>query len=158
MVNTLDHEFPTINDDSLLLLMRLARIITCGLILGANVPIIIFIMNQGSKTFLDWLIVFDSFLCLSNLRNGILLVDTLQNYHDSIDICTCHVFLSFFSSLCNRLCTLPWYWHLQVHSGSRKFIWVFNKAKKSSRKLHPACNASNFLESDWLGYILQRGL
>ena len=106
MVNTLDHEFPTINDDSLLLLMRLARIITCGLILGANVPIIIFIINQGSKTFLDWLIVFDSFLCLSNLRNVILLVNTLQNYHDSIDICTCHVFLSFFSSLCNRLLSL----------------------------------------------------
>ncbi len=100
MVNTLDHEFPTINDDSLLLLMRLARIITCGLILGANVPIIIFIINQGSKTFLDWLIVFDSFLCLSNLRNNvILLVNTLQNYHDSIDICTCHVFLSFFTRL-----------------------------------------------------------
>ena len=103
MVNSLDHEFPTINDDSMLLLMRLARIITCLLILCTNVPIIIFIMNQRSKTFLDWLIVFDCFLCLSNLSNVILLVNTL---HDSINICTCHVFLSFFTSLCNRLLSL----------------------------------------------------
>ena len=101
--DTLEHEFLAWRGDgSLLILMRLAQIITCGLILGANVPIIIFIMNQGSKTFLDWLIIFDCSLCLSDLRIIILIL----NYSDFVDFCIYHVFLTFYTSLCNRLLSL----------------------------------------------------
>ena len=101
--DTLEHEFLAWRGDgSMLILMRLAQIITCGLILGANVSIIIFIMNQGSKTFLDWLIVFDCSLCLSDLRIIILIL----NYSDFVDFCIYHVFLTFFTSLCNRLLSL----------------------------------------------------
>ena len=99
IVDTLEHEFQNFGDVSMLLLMRLAQFITCVLILGTNVPIIIFIMNQGSKTFLDWLIIFDCCLCLSDLRVVILVL----NYSDFVDFCICHVFLSFCTSLCNRL-------------------------------------------------------
>ena len=99
IVETLEHEFQNFDDVSLFLLMRLAQFITCILILGTNVPIIIFIMNQGSKTFLDWLIIFDCCLCLSDLRVVILIL----NYSDFVDFCICHVFLSFFTNLCNRL-------------------------------------------------------
>ena len=99
IVDTLEHEFLTSGDDSLLLLMRLAKFITCGLILGTNVPMIMFILNQGSKTFLDWLIVFDCFLCLSNLHVVILL--------HVLDVGFCYrVFLSLFCNLCNKLITL----------------------------------------------------
>ena len=106
IVETLDHEFQTFNDDYMLLLMRLAQFITCVLILGANVPIIIFIMNQGSKTFLDWLMVFDCFLCLTRLREVILIVSFLLNYSNPLDFCIFHTFIGYFTSLCNRLLSL----------------------------------------------------
>ena len=103
VVDTLEHEFLSSGDDSMLLLMRLAKLLTCGLILVTNVPMIIFTTNQGSKTFLDWLIVVDCFLCLSNLH-----VVMLLNYFSNKDVgfCICYVFFSFFSNLCNRLLTL----------------------------------------------------
>ena len=101
--DTLEHEFRTWRGDgSLIILMRLAQIITCVLILGANVPIIIFIKKQGSKTFLDWLIIFDCSLCLCDLRIVILIL----NYSDIVDFCIYHVFLTFYTSLCNRLLSL----------------------------------------------------
>ena len=102
IVETLDHEFQTFNDDYMLLLMRLAQFITCVLILGSNLQIIIFIMNQASKTFLDRLVIFDCFLCLSNVP----VVMLLSNYSDFIDSCIFHVFLSYFTNLCNRLLSL----------------------------------------------------
>ena len=103
MVDTLEHEFLSSGDDSMLLMLRLAQFITCGLILGTNVPMIIFIMNQGSKTFLDWLIVFDCFLCLSNLPVVFFLLHFSNN---DVEFCICFVFFSFFTNLCNRLLTL----------------------------------------------------
>ena len=103
MVDTLEHEFLSSGDDSMLLMLRLAQFVTCGLILGTNVPMIIFIMNQGSRTFLDWLIVFDCFLCLGNLHVVILLLYFPEN---DDGFCICHVFFSFFCNLCNRLLTL----------------------------------------------------
>ncbi len=103
MVDTLEHEFLSSGDNSMLLLMRLAQLLTCGLILVTNVPMIIFTMNQKSKTFLDWLIVFDCFLCLSNLHVVILLLHYSDN---DVGFCICHVFFSFFTNLCNRLLTL----------------------------------------------------
>ena len=103
IVDTLEHEFLSSGDDSMLLMVRLAQFITCGLILGTNVPMIIFTLNQGSKTFLDWLIVFDCFLCLSNLP----VVIFLRHFSDNdVDFCICYVFFSFFTNLCNRLLTL----------------------------------------------------
>ena len=89
-------------DGSLLILMRLAQIITSGLILGANLQIIIFIVNQGSKTFLDWLIIFDCLLCLTDLRIIILIL----NYSDFVDFCIYHVGLTFFTTLCSKLLSL----------------------------------------------------
>ena len=103
ILDTLEHEFLSSGDDSLLLLMRLAQCITCGLILGTNLPLIIFTVNQKSKTFLDWLIILDCILCLFNLRAVIL----LRNYFDYDAVfCVCHVFFSFFTTLCNRLLSL----------------------------------------------------
>ena len=103
MVDTLEHEFHSSGDDSMLLMLRMTQFITCGLILGTNVPMIMFILNQESRTFLDWLIVFDCFLCLNNLDIVMLLV----NFSDFGDgLCICHVFFSLFTNLCNRLLTI----------------------------------------------------
>ena len=103
MVDTLEHEFHSSGDDSMLLMLRMTQFITCGLILGTNVPMIMFILNQESRTFLDWLIVFDCFLCLNNLDIVMLLV----NFSDIWDgLCICHVFFSLFTNLCNRLLTI----------------------------------------------------
>ena len=103
ILDTLEHEFLSSGDDSMLLLMRLAQFITCGLILGTNLPLILFIVKQEFKTFLDWLIIFDCILCLFNLRSVILLL----NYSNfNAVFCICHVFFSFFTNLCNRLLSL----------------------------------------------------
>ena len=106
MVNTLEHEFLSPDgDDSMLPMLRLAQFITCGMILGTNVPMILFTMNQGSKTFLDWMIVFDCFLCLGNLKVIMFLTYTSDD-NVGFGFCICHVFSTFFCLLCNRLLTL----------------------------------------------------
>ena len=102
--DSVEHEFHISGDEPILLFtLRLAQIFTCGLILGTNVPMIIFTINQGSKTFLDWLIVFDCFLCLGNLHVLIILIRLSS---DDVGFCVFHVFLMFFFNLCNRLLTL----------------------------------------------------
>ena len=98
IVDTVEHEFLSIGNDPL---MSVANLVTCGLIVGTNVPLIIFILNQGSKTFLDWLIVFDCFLCMSN---SLLILIRLFNFWGNF--CGFVVFFSFFINLCNRLLTL----------------------------------------------------
>ena len=115
MMDTVEHEFTSIGDESMLPWMRVAIFVTFCLILGTNVPLIVFILNQGSKTFLDWLIVFDCFLCMSNslLLLKVYFKSSFENqeiHFGSFDIwgsiCRCHVFFSFFSNLFNRLLTL----------------------------------------------------
>ena len=64
---------------------------------------IFFTMKQGGKTFLDWLIVFDCFLCLGNLH---VLVILIRLSADDVGFCVFHIFLNFFLNLCNRLLTL----------------------------------------------------
>ena len=104
VLDTVEHEFLSSGDQPMLLFtFRLAQIFTCGLVLGTNVPMIIFTLNQGSKTFLDWLIIFDCFLCLGNLHVLIILIRLSD---DDIGFCVFHVFLMFFFNLCNRLLTL----------------------------------------------------
>ena len=104
IVDAVEHEFLSDSEDS----MRMAIFLTCGLILGTNVPLIVFILSQSSKTFLDNLIVFDCFLCM----NGILLLlkkvlkSTFESSYFWSSICVCHVFFSFFTNLCNRLLTV----------------------------------------------------
>ena len=64
IVDTLEHEFVDSGDDSMMFLIKLAQWLTCFLILGTNGTMINFIMKQVSKTFLDWLVLFDCWLCL----------------------------------------------------------------------------------------------
>ena len=61
VVDTLEHEFVDSGD---YFLVKFAQWLTCFLILGTNGPMINFIMKQVSKTFLDWLVLFDCWLCL----------------------------------------------------------------------------------------------
>ena len=98
MVDTVEHAFISSTGDSTALLIRLARLVTCILILGTNVPMITFIKNQPSKTFLDWMILFDCCLCLGEL------IAILIRSFDSF--CVYNVFFSFFKHLCNRLLTI----------------------------------------------------
>ena len=101
-VDNVEHVFPGPGDDtSWLMLMRLMQGLTCALIIGTNGPMIKFIMSQGTKTFLDWLIVYDCFLCLSNIPVLVLLSDVVEH-----DFCAYHVFFAFFVNLSNKLLTL----------------------------------------------------
>ena len=82
-------------------MIRAANLLTCGLIVGTNIPLIIFILKQSSKTFLDRLVLIDCFLCMSN---ALLLFIRLFDSWGSI--CGCHIFFSFYIQLSNKLLTL----------------------------------------------------
>ena len=104
IIETVEYEFRGPAHSSVLLFtLRLTQIFTCLLVLGTNVPMIIFIIKQKSKTFLDWLIVFDCFLCLVSLP--VFFILTLMD-NENIGFCIFHVYSSFFLSLCNRLLSL----------------------------------------------------
>ena len=103
-VDTLEHEFVSSGDDSMMFLIKLSQWLTCSLILMTNGPMIYFIMKQVSKTFLDWLVVFDCCLCLSNIITLILLTD--NSGHDELVLCYYYVFFSFLANLCNKLLTV----------------------------------------------------
>ena len=62
-MNTVEQEF---GDEVMPPWMRALTICAFLLILGTNVPLAVFILRQDSKTFLDWLVVFDIFLCSTN--------------------------------------------------------------------------------------------
>ena len=109
IVNTVEHKFPSIGDESMLPWLRLATLFTFGLILGTNVPLTDFIRNQSSKTFLDSLILLDCFLCLCNTLALIkFLLRTFDYFLSDFwgSICNYHVFFLFFANVCNRLITL----------------------------------------------------
>ena len=128
MVDTVEHAFISSTGDSTALLIRLARLVTCILILGTNVPMITFIKNQPSKTFLDWMILFDCCLCLGEL------IAILIRSFDSF--CVYNVFFSFFKHLCNRLLTIgiaiyrftlvlgsSYFWSTRQKRVFEKIIW-----------------------------------
>ena len=71
IVDTLEHEFVDSGDDSMMFLIKLAQWLTCSLILMTNGPMIHFIMKQVSKTFLDWLVFFDCWLCLREVLQNL---------------------------------------------------------------------------------------
>ena len=123
-MNTVDHEFLNSGDGSNLpLIMRVANLLTCGLILGTNVPLIIFFLNQGSKTFLDWLVVLDCFLCVCN---PILLLIRFEDYWRSI--CG-YVFFSFFTSICNSQLTLGIALYRAILVFGSSFVWTSYQRK-----------------------------
>ena len=103
LVDSIEREFLSSFDNLMLILIGLARFVSFGFILGTNVSMIIFIMRQESKTFLDWMIVFHCVLCLGNL-NVIIFTLSLSEYWDGF--CIFHSFFVFFVNLCKRLLTL----------------------------------------------------
>ena len=110
---------------------------------------LVFIMNQGSRTFLDWLIVFDCFLCLNNLDIVMLLV----NFSDIWDgLCICHVFFSLFTNLCNRLLTI-WIviYRLTLVLGS-SLVWTTYQRKIFEKMIVLVILLLSFFLTGWAVY------
>ena len=130
IVDTVEHELLSKGNDQIL--PWIASLVTLGMILGTNVPLIAFILNQASKSFLDWLMVFDCFLGMSNtlILLKILLISSFGSYDNFWgNICGCNVFFSFFTNICNRLVTIgiATYRFTLVHLSSR--LWTPNQRK-----------------------------
>ena len=70
------------------------------LTLVTNGYMIHFITKQQSKTFLDWMIVFDSGLCINQCYSIAAIGSKLQ------DFCSFSAYNGFFVNLCNRLLTI----------------------------------------------------
>ena len=138
-MDTVEHKFPQIGDDSMmpLLIIRGANVISSAMILCTNLPLILFILKQSSKSFLDKLIVFDCVICIFNTFPLIKFFLSTFEYHKIIVgssdiwviICTCHVFFSFFANLCNRLITLgvAFYRYFLIIGSS--FLWTTYQRK-----------------------------
>ena len=102
-VDTVEHELLSWGPvgDSKLILKRLFLSLTCCLILGTNIPVVAFIINRRPKIFLDWLILFDCFLCLSDC------IGILGMNFDHLGVfCNFYVFFEYFKNLNNRLLTV----------------------------------------------------
>ena len=69
IVDNAEHVF---HDEGIYSILALTKWVSCGLILITNVPLLVFILKQASKSFLDWLIVIDCLLCLSNIESILL--------------------------------------------------------------------------------------
>ena len=130
IVDTVEHELLSQGNDHML--PWIASLVTFGMILGTNVPLIAFILSQGSKSFLDWMMVFDCFLGMSNtlILLKIMLIRSFGSYDNFWgNICGCNVFFSFFTNICNRLVTIgiATYRFTLVHWSSR--LWTPNQRK-----------------------------
>ena len=74
------------------------------LILVTNVPLIYFLLQQASKTFLDKLIIIDCLLCILNIAMTSVIV--IASYHIQ-DFKFCFtIFVSLYFIFCNRFLTL----------------------------------------------------
>ena len=69
IVDNAEHVF---HDEGIYSILAYTKWVSCVLILTINVPLLVFIMKQASKSFLDWLIVIDCLLCLSNIESILL--------------------------------------------------------------------------------------
>ena len=75
------------------------QIISIMMILVTNGYLLKFIMSQPTKTFLDWLVVLDTSLCISNIVTVTMIGQRINIF--------CHFIsdFSFFINICNRLLT-----------------------------------------------------
>mgnify|MGYP001494759826 CR=1 FL=1 len=69
IVDNVEHFFHDEGND---LILTYTKLVSCVLILSTNVPLLVIILKQTSKSFLDWLIVIDCLLCLSNIESILL--------------------------------------------------------------------------------------
>ena len=69
IVDNAEHVF---HDEGIYSILALTKWVSCVLIFLTNVPLLVFIVKQASKSFLDWLIVIDCLLCLSNIESILL--------------------------------------------------------------------------------------
>ena len=88
------------HDDKNLLntqIFRVCQLICMLLILTTNGYLLKFIMKQPTKTFLDWLMIFDTILCISNIITIIWIGQRI--------FCYFIVNFAFFINISNRLLT-----------------------------------------------------
>ena len=78
-------------------IFRAGQLICVMLILTTNGYLLQFIMKQPTKTFLDWMIVLDTSLCISNISTIIMIGQRI--------FCYFIVNFSFFINISNRLLT-----------------------------------------------------
>ena len=78
-------------------IFRACQLVSVMLILTTNGYLLQFIMKQPTKTFLDWMMILDTSLCISNILTIVLIGQRIF----------CHFIskFSFFINICNRLLT-----------------------------------------------------
>ena len=133
IVDTVEHQFTSHVNNAMFPLIRMASFLTFGLIITTNVPLIVFTLKQGSKTFLDWLIIFDCFLGMSNVLPILKFFTETFEYYNIYGIwditCNCLIFFVFFTSLCNRLITLGIASYRFVLVLGSSFVWTSHQKK-----------------------------
>ena len=144
ILDTVEHE----SNSHLPLMIRVANLFACGLILWTNIPLIIFILNQSSKTFLDNLVVFDCFLCVSN---PILLLIRFEEYWRSI--CGYHVFFSFFTSICNSQLTLGIALYRGILVFGSSLVWTSYQRKMIEKLILLLILTTSVLLTGWAVYF-----
>ena len=72
------------------------------LIITTNGILLYFFINQPNKTFLDWMMVCDTLLCISNIFG----IGNIYKVLQSVEFCYFIPFFIYFTNICNRLLTV----------------------------------------------------
>ena len=72
------------------------------LIITTNGNLLYFFINQPNKTFLDWMMVCDTLLCISNIFG----IGNIYKVLQSVEFCYFIPFFIYFTNICNRLLTV----------------------------------------------------
>ena len=108
----IEHAFSKCSQDPTILLVSLIGYI---LILTTNISLIKFILNQATKTFLDWLVMFDCILSAANILSiitvGVVGPANVQMFGD----CYFPVLSVLFINICKRYLSLGLFCEIHVH-------------------------------------------
>ena len=143
----IEHAFSKCSQDPTILLVSLIGYI---LILTTNISLIKFILNQSTKTFLDWMMVFDSILCLCNIITIAYIVD--EEYFEigkNLNLCYFLPYFTYCINLLNRLLTIGIVVYRYVFVIKHSIVWTQNQRRTLGTKIFGAIIVISLLMTSW---------
>ena len=146
----IEHVFSNSRKDPTLLIVSFVGYI---LILSTNSYLIKFILNQSTKTFLDWMMVFDSFLCICNIITIVYIID--EEYFKivkNLNLCYFLPYFTFFINLCNRLLTIGIVVYRYIFVIKCHLVRTPDQRKTLGAKIFGSILIISFLMTAWATY------
>ena len=124
--------------------------LSCLTILTANGYLLHFIIKQPTKTFLDWMMVFDSILCICNVVTIAYIVD--EEYFEigkNLNLCYFLPYFTYCINLLNRLLTIGIVVYRYVFVIKHRIVWTQNQRRTLGTKIFGAIIVFSLLMTSW---------